>query len=109
METLTARVDDIAKRKLEEDEKLAKKAPEEVHREVMQELDRYALHCPTPDPDNTVDLHHRYPILERALADLALPSDPAFAEDIRKHAKQILQGPLITPCGCNDGVILILV
>lgn len=40
METLTARVDDIAKRKLEEDEKLTRKAPEEVHKEVMQELDR---------------------------------------------------------------------
>lgn len=40
METLTARVDDIAKRKLQEDERLAKKAPEDVHREVMQELDR---------------------------------------------------------------------
>ncbi|KZV66299.1 hypothetical protein PENSPDRAFT_585490, partial [Peniophora sp. CONT] len=73
METLTARVDDIAKRKLEEDERLTRKAPEDVHREVMQELDRY-------------------PILERALADLALPSDPVFTEDIRTHAKRILQG-----------------
>ncbi|VDB99933.1 unnamed protein product [Peniophora sp. CBMAI 1063] len=72
METLTARVDDIAKRKLTGDEKLARKAPEEVHREVMQELDRY-------------------PILERALADLALPSDPAFTEDIQSHAKRLLQ------------------
>ncbi|KZV66286.1 hypothetical protein PENSPDRAFT_94981 [Peniophora sp. CONT] len=33
METLTARVDDIPKRKFEEDERLTRKAPEDVHRE----------------------------------------------------------------------------
>ncbi|KZV66293.1 hypothetical protein PENSPDRAFT_585547, partial [Peniophora sp. CONT] len=95
-ETLTTRVDDIAKRKLQEDEKLARKAPEEVRREVMQELDRFLHYISvlgsTPAA-LTVDVAYRsYPILERALADLVLPSNPVFTEDIRTHVKRVVQG-----------------
>ncbi|KAI0033901.1 hypothetical protein K488DRAFT_84450 [Vararia minispora EC-137] len=72
MESLMARVEDIARRKLDSDERLAQKAPETVHRELLQELDRY-------------------PILERALSDVPAFSDPAFNGAVRQHARKILR------------------
>jgi len=66
------RVDEIARRKLDSDERLSQKSPEDIHRELLQELDRY-------------------PVLERALSDVPAFSDPGFAGGIRNHARRILQ------------------
>ncbi|KAI0310720.1 hypothetical protein OF83DRAFT_1154066 [Amylostereum chailletii] len=71
-DTLMDRVEDIARQRLEADSKISQKGPDVLHRELLQELDRY-------------------PILERALADVPVFTDPNFTGSIRKHARTILQ------------------
>ncbi|RDB20519.1 hypothetical protein Hypma_012423 [Hypsizygus marmoreus] len=68
---LKARVGDIARNRLESDQKLRFLPHEAVHRELMQELDRY-------------------PIVERAVADVHMLSDPTFAASIRKSVHNVL-------------------
>ncbi|ETW84446.1 hypothetical protein HETIRDRAFT_47313, partial [Heterobasidion irregulare TC 32-1] len=67
-----ARVEDVAQKRLDSDSKLHYMSPEVVHRELLQELDRY-------------------PIIERALAELQIFSDPAFAADIQQSVQRILK------------------
>lgn len=72
MAPFMARVEDIAKQKLASDSKLQYMPEAAVHRELMQELDRY-------------------PLVERAVADAPTLSDPSFAAGIRRSITRILQ------------------
>ncbi|KAH9072406.1 hypothetical protein EDB83DRAFT_2170380, partial [Lactarius deliciosus] len=64
-EAFCARVDDIARARLEAEDKLHLKADDTLHRELLQELDRF-------------------PLVERALADVPALADPEFATGIRR-------------------------
>ncbi|KAI0060209.1 hypothetical protein BV25DRAFT_1807627, partial [Artomyces pyxidatus] len=72
LEPLLQRVEDIAQKRLDTDEKLHSKAPEVVQKELLQELDRY-------------------PMVERAVGETSLLSDPALASGIQQHARKILK------------------
>ncbi|KAI0921911.1 hypothetical protein AcW1_004237 [Taiwanofungus camphoratus] len=69
---LMSRVEDITRQKLASDQKLQYMSEAAVSRELMQELDRY-------------------PIVERAVADVRALSDPSFASGIRESVRKILQ------------------
>jgi len=69
---LMSRVEDIIKQKLAADMKLHYMAPDAVHAELMQEMDRY-------------------PLVERAVADLPALSDPLFKGNIRKSITNLLK------------------
>ncbi|KAI0773817.1 complex proteins associated with Set1p component shg1-domain-containing protein [Fomes fomentarius] len=66
------RVEDIAKQKLASDPQLQYMPEANVSREIMQELDRY-------------------PIVERAVQDFPLLSDPVLANSMRESMRKILQ------------------
>ncbi|KAH9973535.1 hypothetical protein BGW80DRAFT_1459016 [Lactifluus volemus] len=72
-EAFWARVDDIARARLDaaEDNKLHLKAADTLHRELLQELDRF-------------------PLVERAVADVPALADPEFVSGIRKHAESLV-------------------
>ncbi|KAI0305957.1 hypothetical protein B0F90DRAFT_1814782 [Multifurca ochricompacta] len=65
-------VDDIARAWLEAKDKLYLKAVDTLHRELLQELDRF-------------------PLVERAAADVPSLADPAFAAGIRRHAENLVR------------------
>ncbi|KAH9943026.1 uncharacterized protein BXZ73DRAFT_97090 [Epithele typhae] len=69
---LHARVDDIAKQKLGTDPKLQYMPEAGVSREIMQELERF-------------------PVVERAVAQVTKLSDPAFAAGMKEAIRKILQ------------------
>ncbi|KAF8473680.1 hypothetical protein DFH94DRAFT_138145 [Russula ochroleuca] len=71
-EAFWARVDDIARTRLDAEDKLHLKAADTLHRELLQELDRF-------------------PLVERAVADVPALADPEFAAGIRRHAQDLLQ------------------
>ncbi|KAH9163319.1 hypothetical protein EDB89DRAFT_2069258 [Lactarius sanguifluus] len=71
-EAFCARVDDIARARLEAEDKLHLKADDTLHRELLQELDRF-------------------PLVERALADVPALADPEFAAGIRRHAENLVR------------------
>jgi len=71
-ESFWARVDDIARARLEAEDKLHLKADDTLHRELLQELDRF-------------------PVVERALADVPALADPEFAAGIRRHAENLVR------------------
>lgn len=82
------RVQEIVQQRLNDDAKLQYMSPEAVHMELMQEMDRYAnkarLHGCLP----TMCIGFicvRYPLVERAIADLPVLSDPSFNARIRKR------------------------
>jgi len=72
MSSFMNRVEDIARQKLESDQRLHYMPPETVHRELTQELDRF-------------------PIIERAVADVRMLSDPSFTTGIRTSVQKILR------------------
>ncbi|KAI0771483.1 hypothetical protein BD413DRAFT_548907 [Trametes elegans] len=67
-----ARVEDIAKQKLESDPKLQYMPEATVTREIMQELERY-------------------PIVERAVSDLPALSSPSFLTGVKASVEKVLQ------------------
>jgi len=71
-EAFWARVNDIARARLDAEDKLHLKAADTLHRELLQELDRF-------------------PLVERAVADVPALADPEFAAGIRRHAQNLLQ------------------
>jgi hypothetical protein len=90
-EAFWARVDDIARARLDaaEDNKLHLKAADTLHRELLQELDRYGT--------LSLSLFHqkrfffaRFPLVERAVADVPALADPEFVSGIRKHAESLV-------------------
>src|SRR5882762_10300326 len=83
MDAFMARVEDIALKRLDSDSKLYYISQEIVHRELMQELDRYTI---SQLRYKLLIVTYRYPIVERALAEVQTLSDPAFVGGIRKHA-----------------------
>jgi len=72
MSSFMSRVEDIARKKLETDQRLQYMPPETVHRELQSELDRY-------------------PIVERAVADVRKFSDPSFTNGISTSLQKILR------------------
>ncbi|TFK56139.1 hypothetical protein OE88DRAFT_1804906 [Heliocybe sulcata] len=72
IESFMARVEDIARQRINADQKLQYMPPEAVHRELMQEIDRY-------------------PLVERAVTDVSMISDPGFAANIRRSVTKILR------------------
>ncbi|THG97192.1 hypothetical protein EW145_g7660 [Phellinidium pouzarii] len=70
--SFTARVQDIVQQRLDADAKLQYLGPDAVHTELMQEMDRF-------------------PLVERAVADLPALSDPAFSAGIRKAITSLLR------------------
>ncbi|OBZ71918.1 hypothetical protein A0H81_08280 [Grifola frondosa] len=72
MPAFMSRIEDIARQKLDADPKLQYMSEPAVARELMQELDRY-------------------PVVERAVADVRILSDPAFASGIRASVQNILR------------------
>jgi len=72
MSSFMNRVEDIARQKLDSDQRLHYMPPETVHRELAQELDRY-------------------PIVERAVADVRMLSDQSFTTGIRTSVQKILR------------------
>lgn len=65
-------MDDIARERLDAEDKLHLKAADTLHRELLQELDRF-------------------PLVERAVADVPALANPEFAAGIRRHAQNLLQ------------------
>ncbi|KAI5122130.1 hypothetical protein M0805_000778 [Coniferiporia weirii] len=72
--SFTARVQDIVQQRLNDDTRLQYLGPDAVHAELMQEMDRF-------------------PLVERAVADLPTLSDPAFSAGIRKSITNLLNTP----------------
>jgi len=72
-EALKSRVDDIARQRLSSDPKLISTPNDAIQRELLGEIDRY-------------------PIVERAVADAPLLSDPAFVAGIRASLQRTLRG-----------------
>ncbi|KAH9987772.1 hypothetical protein BJV74DRAFT_492703 [Russula compacta] len=70
-EAFWGRVDDIARARLDAEDKLHLKAADTLHRELLQELDRF-------------------PLVERAVADVPALADPEFAAGIRRHAENLV-------------------
>ncbi|TFK73028.1 hypothetical protein BDN72DRAFT_257614 [Pluteus cervinus] len=69
--TFKSKTEDIARQRLTSDNTLRYMPPETVQRELMQELDRY-------------------PIVERAVADLRQFSDPSFSDNIRQTLQKVV-------------------
>ncbi|GLB33470.1 putative COMPASS (Complex proteins associated with Set1p) component shg1 [Lyophyllum shimeji] len=69
--TLKARVEQTAQERFTSDLKLSFMPPEAIHRELMQEMERF-------------------PIVDRVAEDVQMLSEPAFAEGIRKSVHNIL-------------------
>ncbi|KAI9509753.1 hypothetical protein F5148DRAFT_1184842 [Russula earlei] len=67
-----SRVDEIARARLNAEDKLHLKAADTLNRELLQELDRF-------------------PLVERAVADVPALADPGFAAGIRRHAQNIVR------------------
>lgn len=72
IDSFMARVEDIARQRINADQKLQYMPPEAVHRELMQEIDRY-------------------PLVERAVADARMLSDPGFSAGIHRSVTRILR------------------
>ncbi|KAF8503110.1 hypothetical protein BU17DRAFT_71813 [Hysterangium stoloniferum] len=68
-----SRVENISKEKLSSDVRLEQKTRAAVHSEVMQELERY-------------------PIIERAVSEVAALNDEALLTSIEEYVRNILQG-----------------
>ncbi|OJA16421.1 hypothetical protein AZE42_08408 [Rhizopogon vesiculosus] len=73
VEALKSRVDHIARQRLSSDPKLISKPNDAIQRELLGEIDRY-------------------PIVERAVADALLLSDPAYVAGIRASLQRTLRG-----------------
>lgn len=73
--TFKSKVEDIARQRLASDDKLQQLPLDMVHKELMQELDRY-------------------PIVERAAADTCTLSDASFADEVRSSVQRILQASM---------------
>ena len=104
MEAFWERVDDIARARLDAEDKLHLKAADTLHRELLQELDRYVdspslSTCYLLPPNNHRALRGpfflfcrcRFPLVERAVADVPALADPEFAAGIRGHAENLLK------------------
>ncbi|KAJ8583013.1 hypothetical protein M405DRAFT_749277 [Rhizopogon salebrosus TDB-379] len=72
-EALKSRVDHIARQRLSSDPKLVSTPNDAIQRELLGEIDRY-------------------PIVERAVADAPLLSDPAFVAGIRASLQRTFRG-----------------
>ncbi|KIL68206.1 hypothetical protein M378DRAFT_185243 [Amanita muscaria Koide BX008] len=81
--TFKSKVDDIARQRLASDDKLQQLPPDMVHKELMQEVDRY-------------------PIVERAAADICTLSDASFADDVRSSVQRILQASIPETTGAGN-------
>ena len=97
-------MDDIARTRLDAEDKLHLKAADTLHRELLQELDRCVLSHPSFP---WVFFHHelngsrtdgsrcrffpRFPLVERAVADVPALADPEFAAGIRRHAENLVR------------------
>jgi hypothetical protein len=106
-EAFWARVDDIARARLDAEDKLHLKAADTLHRELLQELDR----CVSPHtffpifpPFSFFNSSYfsfsfslswfffgSFPLVERAVADVPALADPEFAAGIRGHAENLLR------------------
>ncbi|KAK2466415.1 hypothetical protein APHAL10511_002057 [Amanita phalloides] len=75
MITFKSKVEDIARQRLASDDKLQQLPLDVVHKELMQELDRF-------------------PIVERVAAEVCATSDASFAEEVRCSVQRILQASL---------------
>jgi len=84
-EAFWERVDDIARTRLDAEDKLHLKAADTLHRELLQELDRF-------------------PLVERAVADVPALADPEFAAGIRGHAENLLKRSQSIPGGVEEDV-----
>ncbi|OAX35256.1 hypothetical protein K503DRAFT_773671 [Rhizopogon vinicolor AM-OR11-026] len=73
VEALKSRVDHIARQRLSSDPRLISKPNDAIQRELLGEIDRY-------------------PIVERAVADAPLLSDPAYVAGIRASLQRTLRG-----------------
>ncbi|KAH9967580.1 hypothetical protein BC827DRAFT_1175263 [Russula dissimulans] len=80
-----SRVDDIARARLDAEDKLHLKAADTLNRELLQELDRF-------------------PLVERAVADVPALADPEFAAGIRRHAQNLLRRSRGIPADLEEGV-----
>jgi hypothetical protein len=93
-EAFWVRVDDIARGRLDaaEDNKLHLKAADTLHRELLQELDRYALllYSLSVFTKTWSFWGIRFPLVERAVADVPALADPEFVSGIRKHAESLV-------------------
>ncbi|KAF9468822.1 hypothetical protein BDZ94DRAFT_1244660 [Collybia nuda] len=67
-----SRIEDIARQRIISDQKMRFLPEESVHRELIQEMDRY-------------------PVVERAAADVQMLSDPSFTENIRNLIHGIIR------------------
>ena len=90
-------MDDIARARLDAEDKLHLKAADTLHRELLQELDRYRKTIPSllsgskAHQSFSFSPLRRFPLVERAVADVPALADPEFAAGIRKHAQELLQ------------------
>jgi hypothetical protein len=89
VDEFVACVEDIARQRLSSEQKFQYMPPEAVHRELMQEMDRsggferFLLLLTWYSP--------RYPLVERAVADMPMLSDATFASDIKKSVQKLLE------------------
>jgi hypothetical protein len=107
MSSFMNRVEDIARQKLESDQRLHYMPPETVHRELTQELDRYV--CCWIIYYRRFNPVVRFPIIERAVADVRMLSDQSFTTGIRTSVQKILRedrGKRPKPQKSLDGQLL---
>ncbi|KAF8351224.1 hypothetical protein F5887DRAFT_936416 [Amanita rubescens] len=81
--TFQSKVEDIARQRLASDDKLQQLPPDIVHKELMQELDRY-------------------PIVERTAAEICTLSDNSFADEVRSSVQRILQASIPESTAIGD-------
>ncbi|KAF8631280.1 hypothetical protein AX15_002606 [Amanita polypyramis BW_CC] len=97
--TFKSKVEDIVRQRFTSDDKLQQLPPDVVHKELMQELDRQV-----PSSFYLVSALSscRYPIVERAAADICTLSDTPFADEVRSSMQRILQASMPDPTGIGN-------
>lgn len=88
------RVQEIVQQRLHDDAKLQYMPAEAVHTELMQEMDRCILLSAIFFQITLLtrrNVRYRYPLVERAIADLPMLSDPSFNAGIRKRLDDLVK------------------
>lgn len=87
---LMARVEEIAREKLSSDEHLEHKTREAVYSEMSQDMERSLLQSLMTFLGLT--LYCRYPIVERAVSNLAVDKEEALLASIDQYLRNIVRG-----------------
>lgn len=90
MVTLVARVEEIAKNKMTSEHQLQHMPEALAVRELMQELERWSVPRRAILPQRTNIFADRYPLVERAIADVPALTEASFSTSLRQQIAAIL-------------------